>query len=228
MEDVTKAFQRMREQQRMNIAKSFGYEGDTLGKVKEEIIKGLQSENPFEREIAEQELNKAGLSDVEKSDIMEAISYDSDFKFKKSGKEIKEQIKNIILPTKQAELEVKKNEANSLLTQCGEVPTHEVCGWGVNNLDLNCGYKTYCWEECREMRNDCGEVAVSIDCCSEGSCRCASSKEEAEARRKYNECVEIICRIMVDIKACELLDNNLKDTDEFKMNVRQMAAFKFS
>ena len=56
MEDVTRAFQRMREQQRMNIAKSFGYEDDTLGKVKEEIIKGLQSENPFERELAEQEV----------------------------------------------------------------------------------------------------------------------------------------------------------------------------
>lgn len=229
MEDVTRAFQRMREQQRMNIAKSFGYEDDTLGKVKEEIIKGLQSENPFERELAEQRLEKAGFSDIEKSDIMDAISYDSEFKFKKSGKEVKEQIKNVILPTKQAELEAKKNEANSLLAQCGEAPKHDVCRWWLNNLDMECGYKTYCWEECREMRDDCGEVAISVDYRdnAEMKCNCAKDKDEAKARREYNECVEIICRIMVDIKACELLDNNLKDTDEFKMSVRQMAAFKF-
>ena len=99
MEDVTRAFQRMREQQRMNIAKSFGcYEDDTLGKVKEEIIKGLQSENPFERELAEQRLDKAGFSDIEKSDIMDAISYDSEFKFKKTERKLRSRLKTSFCP----------------------------------------------------------------------------------------------------------------------------------
>lgn len=230
MEDVTRAFQAMREQQKLNIAKAFGYSEEVAVEsgIKAKIIKGLQSENPFERELAEQELNKAGLSDIEKSDIMEAISYDSEFKFKKSGKEVKEQIKNIILPTKQAELDVKKNEANSLLTQCGEAPTNAVCRWWLNNIDgMDCGYKTYSWDECRPKCCNCGEIAESVDCGSSSS-NYAKTAEQECARRKYNECVEIICRIMVDIKACELLENNLKDDDEFKMNVRQMTAFKFS
>lgn len=197
MEDVTRAFQRMREQQRINITKAF---------------------------------NSNSKDSLEKSDILDAISYDSDFKFKKSGKEVKEQIKNVILPTKQAELEAKKNEANSLLAQCGEAPKHDVCRWWLNNLDIECGYKTYFWEECREMRDNYGEVAISVDCrdSAEMKCNYAKDKDEAKIRREYNECVEIICRIMVDIKACELLDNNLKDDDEFKMSVRQMAAFKFN
>lgn len=180
--------------------------------------------------LKDKKIKKSELGDIEKSDIMDAISYDSEFKFKKSGKEIKEQIKNVILPIKRAELKTKKNEANSLLTQCGEAPKNDVCRWWLNNLDLECGYKTYRWEECREMRDDCGEVAISVDCGdnTKMECNCAKDENEAKARREYNECVEIICRIMVDIKACELLDNNLKDTDEFKMNVRQIAAFKFA
>ena len=104
MSDVTLAFQQMQNQQKANIFKSFVVSEDEIKKgdtefspEKQEIVKALSSDNPFEQEYGRELLEKSDMSDIEKSDIMEAISYgggNSNFGIKKTGKEIKEQIKN--------------------------------------------------------------------------------------------------------------------------------------
>lgn len=225
MEDVTKAFQVMQEQRRMNIAKSFGYQEEIHDEV---IDKGIQSKNPFEQEYEKLKLEKSKSEDIEKSDIMNAINYDSEIRFNKTGKEIKEQIKNVVLPQKQAELEHKRNEISILLPNCGEMPTNEPCRWWTNGIDVNCGYKVYSWSECEELRHNCGEVSMSLYDNRPESCSCAENAEQAKCRRNYNERVEEFCRILGDIKTCESLMNNLKDEDKLRLTMQQLTAFKFS
>ena len=123
MTNVTETFRKMNAQRQINILKSFGVDFEKaqetsqkeFSEEQQRIIKGLSSENPFERAAAEEEFNKSEMSDIEKSDIMDAISYSSEFKFSKTGKEIIDKVKNVILPKKNAELEAKKAEADKLL-----------------------------------------------------------------------------------------------------------------
>lgn len=239
MSDVTLAFQRMQNQKKINILKSFGAfedeikKGDTeLSPEKQEIIKALSSDNPFEQEYGRDLLEKSDMSEIEKSDIMDAISYgggNSNFGIKKTGKEIKEQIKNVILPTKQAELATKKSEADNLLAECGTAPTKDVCRWWTNNMRLGIGYKVYDWEECR-MKPQGDYVCDSISWEEDSKtpkCNCCETEEQCKARRDYNETVEIICRILVDIKACDILTKNLKDEDNITLTPQQLVVFQF-
>lgn len=227
MEDVTKAFREIQEQRRMNIAKSFGYQEEI---IHDEVIdKGIQSENPFEQEYEKLKLEKSKSEDIEKSDIMNAINYDGEIRFNKTGKEIKEQIKNVVLPQKQAALEHKRNEIGILLPNCGEMPTKEPCNWWTNGIDVNCGYKIYSWSDCEVLRQNCGEVSMSLyDNNRPENCNCAENEEQAKHRRDYNERVEEFCRILGDIKTCESLMNNLKDEDKLRLTMQQLTAFKFS
>lgn len=234
--DVTQAFQSMREQQRINIAKSFGISADVIQKgdtelspEQEEIVKALSSDNPFEREYGRTLLEKADLNDIEKSDIMSAISYSNNIKFKKSGKEIKEQITNVILPAEQAELAAEKVNADKLLAECGTAPTKDVLSWWTEGIKMDVGYKYYPWEECRMCCRENLSDSLSWEHQEEKpKCNVPQTEDECEARRKYNESVEKICRIMVDIRACELLQKNLSDGDSIELTPQQLLSFKFN
>lgn len=241
MEDVTRAFQQMQNQRRINIARSFGQSmaeieksvhAENLSEEKKEILKGLQSDNPFERYEAEQDLQKSDMSDIEKSDILDAITYDSEFKIKKSGKEIKENIQNLILPEKEAALGEVKAKADELLKLCGTAPTECVSKWRCGGIAMEIGYKVYNWDEtcpkcCDEDK--CVSACVAWEKVPEESplINYAESKEQADARRRYNDNVYGICEIMTDIKACQILLKNLKDDDTVKMNPKQAVIFKF-
>lgn len=233
--DVTKAFQEHHRQVRLNLAKAFSYSDDNLEKSQEStyteeqlyIIKGLKSENPFERAAAQDALEKSDMSDIEKSDIMDVISYDNEFRMKKSGKEIKEQIKSVILPAKHVDLETEKRKADELLATCGDAPTHKG-GW-CRGFDIDYGYNIYDWDETR-VKEDChGDICTSLSFEHQNSkpkINYPKTEDEACARCDYNRSVDIICRILIDIKACEILMKNLKDDDEIKMTPRQITAFK--
>lgn len=242
MDNVTTAFQRMHNQRRINIAKSFGVSisddiqkgEDTieLSSKKQEIIKSLSSDNPFEVEYGKELLEKSDLSDIEKSDIMEAISYgngnQTSFGIKKTGKEIKEQIKNVLLPSKQAELATKKAEADKLLSECGNAPTKDIRPWFTDGIKMDVGYKIYDWEECRLKCKDETCVYNNVDWEGEKpQCNCPETEEQCKARNDYNQAVEIICRILVDIKACEILTKNLTDGQNITLTPRQVLAFQF-
>lgn len=241
MDNITSAFQRIQNQRRINIAKSFGFSADDIQKGKEEaelspkqqeIIKSLSSDNPFEVEYGKELLEKSDLSDIEKSDIMEAISCgngnQTSFGIKKTGKEIKEQIKNVILPTKQAELATKKAEADKLLAECGNAPTKNARPWFTDGIKIDVGYKIYDWEECRFKCKDDTCIYNNVDWEGEKlQCNCPETEGQCKARNDYNQVVEIICRILVDIKACEILNKNLTDEQNVILTPHQVLAFQF-
>lgn len=226
MDSVTDIFKEFHRRRAENIAKAFGVEiqkaknDNETASVEDDIVKSNEDVNPFE----------AAAEDIQKSDIMEAISYDDNFRISKTGKEIKEQIQNVILPQKQAELAVKKSEADDLLEECGAAPTNDVCRYWSGMMDIDCSYKVYNWEETCMKCKDGGEVYDSLSYENQESkpkCNCPQTIEEAKARKEYNDKVNIICNILVDIKACDILIKNLNDGASVELTPRQIVAFHF-
>ena len=174
----------------------------------------------------------AKMSDIQKSDILYALSgYESKIKFRKNGKEIKEQLNTSVIPALNADLSAAQNKADELLKECGEAPTHDVPEYWTGELHIELPYKFYEWDETRVPEtNNVGVVAsFSPDSYQKRCCKNApASQEEAEARCQYNEQIRKVANITTDIKACEIVSKNLKDNESIELTVRQLVAFKFA
>lgn len=172
-------------------------------------------QNAKEVTVDENGIQKADDGEVEKSDIMNALSYQGEIKVSKTGKEIKQQVDDVLLPDLNAKLAVKEEEATKKLADCGDAPTRDVDPWWTGDVKMDVGYKVYSWDETyynEEKAND--SVAGSL------------SGEEADCRRCYNDIVRAICNIKVDIKACEIL-KELKDGTTYDLTPRQVLALRF-
>lgn len=174
----------------------------------------------------------ADVAGIEKSDIMNALSdYNTKLKFKKTGKEIKEQLQNVVLPELNANLSTAKQEADELLAECGTAPSHDVPEYWTGELHIEMPYKYYEWDETRVPENSNANIIASFspDSYQKRCCKNApASQDEAEARCKYNEQVRKIANISTDIKACEIVSKNLKDNESVELSVRQLVSFKFA
>lgn len=172
---------------------------------------------------------QGGEETVEKSDIMNALSYQGEIKISKTGKEIKKQVDDVILPELTATLTVKEDEATEKLKECGGAPTKDVDPWWTSDVKMDVGYKVYDWEE-TYFNSDRGDVAGSLSYSDaeekKAKINYPSSKEEADCRRCYNDIVRAICNIKVDIKACEIL-KELKDNTTYELLPRQVLSLKF-
>lgn len=189
--------------------------------VEEDDISKGEEQNPFDIAAAE--------ADMEKSDVMDAISYSGDVRVTKTGKEIKKQVDDVLLPELNAILAVKDNEATEKLKSCGKAPTHDIDKWWTGGVKMDIGYKRYDWDETcfREDRNSVSSsLSAEDDSEKRSKCNCPVSEDEAQARREYNELVRCICDIKVDIKACEIL-KELKDEKVFELTPRQVVCLHF-
>lgn len=167
--------------------------------------------------------------EIEKSDILDSLFYNNEIKISKTGKEIKEQVDNVILPELLASLAVKENEANEKLKGCGNAPTFDVDSWWTKDIKIDVGYKVYSWEE-TWFNSEKNRITDSLSYPDAEEKRlknnCPASQEEADCRRCYNDIVRIICAIKIDIKACEVL-KNLNDDTVYELTPRQVISFKF-
>lgn len=228
--DVANALQKARNSQKQRIMGGFTNLGacfqneDSIRKAEEGETEGLKDENPFEKAASESEDQS-----IEKSDIMDALNYGGNIKIQKTGKEIKEQVKNVVIPAKQAALAIKKAEADTLLTDVGDAPTHEVCKYWTDGMKIDVPYKTYEWEETYLKTSD-DRVVYSLSsehAANQPKVNCPKTQDEANSRRCYNDVVRVICEILVDIKACELLEKNLKDNSNIELTPRQVITLQF-
>lgn len=189
--------------------------------VEEDTISKGEEQNPFDIAAAE--------ADLEKSDVMDAISYSGDVRVTKTGKEIKKQVDDVLLPELNASLAVKDSEATEKLKSCGKAPTHEIDKWWTSGVKMDIGYKRYEWEETCFRENEGNSVSGSLSAEDaaekKNKYNCPTSAEEAEARREYNEIIRCICEIKVDIRACEIL-KELKDDKVFELTPRQVVCLR--
>lgn len=221
MDEISKAIQGARAAQRGRIMGSFSNfqevtaDDDAIRKGEE-----VSEENPFDKAAEE--------ADVEKSDVMNALSYQGDIKVSKTGKEIKDQVDTVLLPAMTADLAVKEAEADKKLKDCGTAPTKDPDKWWTDGIKMDCGYKIYDWEETYVPNNDGGKMMSSLSASdAEGKKgNVPENQEQATCRREYNDIVRAICNIKVDIKACEIL-KTLADNKEFELSPRQVLALRF-
>lgn len=185
-------------------------------------------QNAKEVTVDENGIQKADDGEVEKSDIMNALSYQGEIKVSKTGKEIKQQVDDVLLPDLNAKLAVKEEEATKKLADCGDAPTRDVDPWWTGDVKMDVGYKVYSWDETyynEEKANDSVAGSLSGEE-KKKEFNCPESKEEADCRRCYNDIVRAICNIKVDIKACEIL-KELKDGTAYDLTPRQVLALRF-
>lgn len=221
MDEISKAIQGARAAQRGRIMGSFSNfqevtaDDDAIRKGEE-----VSEENPFDKAAEE--------ADVEKSDVMDALSYQGDIKVSKTGKEIKDQVDTVLLPAMTADLAVKEAEADKKLKDCGTAPTKDPGKWWTDGIKMDCGYKIYDWEETYVPNNDGGKMMSSLSAsdAEDKKGNVPENQEQATCRREYNDIVRAICNIKVDIKACEIL-KTLADNKEFELSPRQVLALRF-
>lgn len=172
-------------------------------------------------------VQKAEENDIEKSDIMQAISgCDSDIKVSKTGKELKAQA-DVLLSELNSKLAIKQAEADTALEDCGGAPTRQPDKWYTDGICTNCGYKVYDWNETYFPENQSKIMpSLSAEDLSSRKGNVPENREQAECRRAYNDIVYAICQIMVDIKACEIL-KGLDDGKEYTLTPRQIFALGF-
>ena len=163
---------------------------------------------------------------IEKSDVMNAIDQ-GNIKLSKSGKEIKEKAK-IALSGFLTEAATFKDLALRLLPECGSAPTKKVEYYWMANLKLEPDLMIYDWDEMYIPReNGLSEDTFSVQDAASKKKNRPENDEQAEARRDYNEQVREYCEALVDIKACEILVNNVKDGSSYELTPRQLIALNF-
>lgn len=226
MDEISKAIQGARAAQRGRIYGSFSNVQELMSD-EDAIRKGEEvadDENPFNKAAEE--------ADVEKSDVMDALSYQGDIKVTKTGKEIKDQVDTVLLPAMTADLAVKEAEADKKLKDCGTAPSRDPDKWWTDGIKMDCGYKIYYWDETYVPKNDGGKMMSSLsdededEDANDKKGNVPENQEQANCRREYNDIVRAICNIKVDIKVCEIL-KTLADEKEFELSPRQVLALRF-
>lgn len=162
-------------------------------------------------------------AEIEKSDIMNAISYDSNIKFGKLGKEIKAKLKADILPPLNAKLQVLTAEIESKLEDCGGAPTETVPPWWTSEIKMDFPFRIFSWQACDVCEGP--KVAGSLIAGEEQEN--PVTPEMRKCRQEYNDKVREYANVATDIKACEILETNLSDNERYQLSPRQLTVFGF-
>ena len=188
-----------------------------------------KADNVFEKMAGAIEKAESGDSDValqgeiEKSDIMNVISYDSNIKFGKLGKEIKAKLKADILPPLNAKLQVLTAEIESKLEDCGGAPTETVPPWWTSEIKMELPFRIFSWQACDVCEGP--KVAGSLIAGEEQEN--PVTPEMRKCRQEYNDKVREYANVATDIKACEILETNLSDNERYQLSPRQLTVFGF-
>lgn len=188
-----------------------------------------KADNVFEKmagaiEKAESDNSDVALQgEIEKSDIMNAIGYDSNIKFGKLGKEIKAKLKADILPPLNAKLQVLTAEIESKLEDCGGAPTETVPPWWTSEIKMDFPFRIFSWQACDLCEGP--KVAGSLIAGEEQEN--PVTPEMRKCRQEYNDKVREYANVATDIKACEILETNLSDNERYQLSPRQLTVFGF-
>lgn len=188
-----------------------------------------KADNVFEKmagaiEKAESDNSDVALQgEIEKSDIMNVISYDSNIKFGKLGKEIKAKLKADILPPLNAKLQVLTAEIESKLEDCGGAPTETVPPWWTAEIKMDFPFRIFSWQACDLCEGP--KVAGSLIAGEEQEN--PVTPEMRKCRQEYNDKVREYANVATDIKACEILETNLSDNERYQLSPRQLTVFGF-
>ena len=209
------------------------------------------NKNPFEvfdnktEKVDALEINKAAIYAAMRQNVAEGNLY-----IEKTGKEIKDQITNSILPIYRGMYSKITSKLNSLLEMTGLPPTQDAINY--NNIALELPYKEYTWKETCTPKSCEDKASLMEECCGDECCYCeettifsnfgeidvveenkevvkdnfALTKEQADARQKYNDTLYFLKDVSLDIKTLGVL-MQFDDNKKYKLNTEQAIALKF-
>lgn len=198
--------------------------------------------NPFEKEVKGLASEKENVKEIEKSVIFDALQNENPIPVKKTGKEIKEQINNVVIPYLKEKLASHKAKEEDLLEKSLGIPTEEVYQYAIKLNKEEFPYHIFSWkettykepviEEGEDDENDYSSAVIYKEFGNNGEEEIivpeyAPNEEIAKIRKMYNHVVEEIKDYMIDLKTAEVLAKNISDTQEYWLNVKQLAALKF-
>lgn len=209
-----------------------------------------KNKNPFEAfdkkdEMSTLEINKAAIYAAMRQNVAEGSLF-----IEKTGKEIKDQITNVILPIYIGMYDKITSKLNALLETTGLPPTQDVINY--NNIALELPYKEYTWKEICAPKSCEDKNGLVAECCGDECCYCkentifsnfgevdiveeneevvkdnlALNKEQADARQKYNDTLYLLKDVSLDIKTLGVL-MQFDDKKKYKLNTEQAIALKF-
>lgn len=200
-----------------------------LDELYNRYIHKSENERIFEKGIMGGELTPeegAEMTELTKSDIMYAFSDGSDaIKLTKTGAEIKQQIQDVVRPELVTHLGSLKAQADEKLKDCGAAPTELPDPYMTGGVAMDCGYKRYPWDAVYYDENARKDSITAEDDENKNGLR-PESKEQATARREYNDLVYQMYNVCADLKALELL-SQVKDKKNYDLTPRQAACLKF-
>lgn len=195
--------------------------------------------NPFEQ------FGTADVKEVNKGAIYNALNQNYDNggnKISKTGAEIKKQILEVVLPNLKAYYDEKVAKIEDLLTKVGMAPTEEFCCYKGIKIDMP--YKKYKWDELQMPKQDVLEKSVFVEFAQPDEAddveaveeekieeivipNLPQSQAEKDAREQYNECVNDLYDLLLDVKTCDVIVNNMKSEDIWWLTVNQLLALCF-
>lgn len=244
MDDIRKAILGARANQVNRIMGSISNSQEVLNdesgiaKAKEaESEEEMTAEKPSEKEAEEEEDGQEEADgkkeeqeeETEKAHIMDALGYGNDIKVTKSGKEIKAQVKDVLIPKLNAELEKYKGDADAKLALCGNAPTKTPAPWWTGETEIDVPYKVYDWRETVVENAMDGRISYDTLSAEDAATKRGNvpeNAEQAQARNEYNEAVRMVCNVLVDLKACDIL-LSLQDGKEYELIPRQVLTLGF-
>lgn len=191
--------------------------------------------NPFE-EFEEKKVQEPKI--IEKAEIFGALkSSNNPLHIKKTGKEIKTHIENVVLPKLIEKKDALAVQMNDFIANASVLPQQKPWMGRLILMEEEFPWKQYSWEEqhwCEKAFGGIFKGFGEVECC-EGECveeapispYYPQTKEEAAARAQYNNWVEDYRDLIYDIKTANVLITNLKDEDEYWLTVDQLTALNF-
>nr|DAF40892.1 MAG TPA: hypothetical protein [Caudoviricetes sp.]DAG96080.1 MAG TPA: hypothetical protein [Herelleviridae sp.] len=181
-----------------------------------------KADNVFEKMAESDNSEEALQGELQKADIMNAISYDSNIRFSKLGKEIKAKLKADVLPSLNAKLQVLSAEIESKLEDCGGVPTESVPAWWTSEIKMELPFRIFSWQD-----RDCSPGPQLAGTLVGEEKENPVTPEMCRCREEYNDKVREYANVATDVKACEILETNLSDNERYQLSPRQLTVFGF-
>jgi hypothetical protein len=193
--------------------------------VLDNALLGNYPEETLEKAINTFEPDELEGDDIEKA-LMDSFRYDEKNRFKKKGKDIKERIGKL-----KSKLEGKISELKRRLDHEFEElsikPTVSCTGYYAGSdcciEDFGMDYKCFPYESVYYDDNVKSNSALNLG----GGLKAASSKEESQLRREWNELCRQLLSMCVDLKTADVLSDAMEDSKEYELTITQLQSLGF-
>lgn len=209
--------------------------------------------NPFEKFGIEKSEIESKPKEIDKSIIFEALNKNTSgvMGFDKTGKEIKDQIMNIVIPDLKANYDEQIAEIEEIIPKIGTPPTEDFCCYRIK---VDMPYKKYNWDEVNlpvivsdenpldsieektEENISYGKPAIFMNFANpdiEDSEEMSTDfnypidLDQSKARGVYNQLLNCLYDLLIDVQTCNILLGNLKDDSLYNLTIEQSAVLSF-